>query len=103
MALRIQLKLRLHIRDGVFTEFFQETKFFSGGAPERSPAYQENNSKYTQSPFKKSGPLPIGLNNIARSYQDLLQEVTGPVRRLWLIEAQEGLILAMTSQDCLVH
>ena len=66
-------------------------------------AYQENNSEYTQSPFKKSGPLPIGLNNIARSYQDPLQEVAGPVRRLRLTGAQEGLILTMTSQDCLVH
>ena len=73
------------------------------GLQNAASAYQENNSEYTPSPFKKSGPLLIGLNNIARSYQDLLQEVTGPVRRLWLIEAQEGLILAMTSQDCLVH
>jgi hypothetical protein len=51
----------------------------------------------------KLGHFPIGLNNMARSYQDLLPEIAGPVRGLRLIRAQEGLILTMTSQDYLVH
>jgi hypothetical protein len=51
----------------------------------------------------KLGLLPIGLNNMARSYQDLLQEAVGSVRRVPLAGAQENLILTITPQDCLIH
>jgi hypothetical protein len=65
--------------------------------------HQKISSSLLQNPSRKLGPIPIGLNNMAKSYQDLLPEVAGPVRRIRLIGAQEGLILTMTSQDCLVH
>jgi hypothetical protein len=47
--------------------------------------------------------LPTGLNNVARAYQDLLRKAAGPVRRLRLTRAREGLVLTVTSQDCLLH
>jgi hypothetical protein len=40
---------------------------------------------------------------MAKSYQILLQEAAGSVRRVPLIGAQEGLILTITPHDCLVH
>jgi len=76
---------------------------FSMGLQNTASIHQKISSGLLQNPSMKLGPLPIGLNNIARSYQDPLQEVAGPVRRLRLTGAQEGLILTMTSQDCLVH
>jgi len=76
---------------------------FPMGLLNTASIHQKISSGLLQNPSMKLGPLPIGLNNIARSYQDLLQEVAGLVRRLRLTGAQEGLILTMTSQDCLVH
>jgi hypothetical protein len=40
---------------------------------------------------------------VARTYQDLLQKAADPVQRLRLTKAQEGLILTVTSKNCLVH
>jgi hypothetical protein len=40
---------------------------------------------------------------MARTYQDLLRKAAGPVWRLCLTGAQEGLVLTVTSKDCLVH
>jgi hypothetical protein len=65
--------------------------------------HQEINSSLLQNPSMKLGSFLIGLNNMARSYQDLLQEIVGPVRGLRLIGAQEGLILTMISEDYLVY
>jgi hypothetical protein len=65
--------------------------------------FQGINSSLFQGSSRKLGRLPIGLDNVARTYQDLLRETAGPVRRLWLTEVHEGLILTITSQDCLVH
>ena len=66
-------------------------------------AYQEYNSEYTQSPFKKSGPFPFGLHNMAKSYQARPEGSLDPVLRMPLKGAQEGLVLTITSQDCIVH
>ena len=66
-------------------------------------AYQEYNSEYTQSPFKKSGPFPFGLHNMAKSYQARLEGSLIPVLRMPLKGAQEGRVLTITSQDCIVH
>jgi hypothetical protein len=40
---------------------------------------------------------------MASTYQDLLQNTAGRVWRLHLTRAQEGLVLTVTSKDCLVH
>jgi hypothetical protein len=41
--------------------------------------YQEFNSGFLQSSFKKPDPFSLGLNNVATSYQALLQGSTSPV------------------------
>ena len=66
-------------------------------------AYQEDNSEYTQSLFKKSGPFPFRLQNMATSYQTRPEGSTNPVLRMPLKGAQEGLVLTITSQDYIVH
>jgi hypothetical protein len=40
---------------------------------------------------------------MVKSCQILLQEAAGSVREVPLTGAQEGLVLTMTPQDCLVH
>ena len=60
-------------------------------------ACQENNPEYTQSSFKKSGPFPFGLHNMAKSYQAQLEGSLDPVLRMPLKGAQEGLVLTITS------
>jgi hypothetical protein len=40
---------------------------------------------------------------MTRTYQDLLRNTAGRARRLHLTGAQEGLVLTVTSKDCLVH
>ena len=66
-------------------------------------AYQENNSENTQNLFKKSGLFPFGLHNMAKAYQARLEGSLDPVLRMPLKGAQEGLVLTITSQDCIVH
>ena len=66
-------------------------------------AYQEYNSEYNQSLFKKSGLFPFGLHNTATSYQARPKGSPDPVLRMPLEGAQEGLILTITSQDCIIH
>ena len=39
------------------------------GLQSAASAYQEYNSEYTQSPFKKSGPFSFELYNMGKSYQ----------------------------------
>jgi len=65
--------------------------------------YQEYNSEYTQNLFKKSDPFPLGLHNMATSYQTRPEGFLDPVLRMPLKGAQEGLVLTITSQDCIVH
>jgi len=66
-------------------------------------AYQEYNSEYTQSPFKKSGPFPFELHNMAKSYQARPEGSLDMVLRMPLKGAQEGLVLTITSQDYIIH
>jgi len=65
--------------------------------------YQEYYSEYTQNTSKKSGPLPFGLHNMATSNQTRPEGFLDPVLRMPLKGAQEGLVLTITSQDCIVH
>ena len=65
--------------------------------------YQEYNSKYTQSTLKKTGPFLFGLNNMETSYQAELERSLNPVLGIPLTGAQEGLVLTVTSQDCIIH
>ena len=37
MATRIRLEFKLHVRDEVLFEYFQETEFFFGRIPEHNP------------------------------------------------------------------
>ena len=66
-------------------------------------AYQDHDSGYTHSLFKKLGPIPFGLHNMATSYQARPEGSPDPVLRMPLEGAQEDLILTITSQDCIVH
>jgi hypothetical protein len=65
--------------------------------------HQETNSNLLQNSSIKLDLFPFGLNNMAKSCQILLQEAAGSVQRVPLIGAQEGLILTIIPQDCLVH
>jgi hypothetical protein len=76
---------------------------FPIGLRNAASTLQEINSILLQVSSRKLSRLPTRLNNVARAYQDLLQKVAGLVRRLRLTRAQEGLILTVTSQDCVVH
>ena len=66
-------------------------------------AYQGYNSEYIQSSFKKSEHFPFELYNIAKSYQAWPEGSLDPMLRMPLKGAQEGLVLTITSQDCIVH
>ena len=65
--------------------------------------YQEYYSEYTQSTSKKLGPLPFRLHNMATSYQTWPEGSTYLVLRMSLKGAQKGLVLTITSQDCIVY
>ena len=82
---------------------FEKPSSFPVGLQSVASAYQEYNSEYTQSLFKKSGPFPFELHNMATSYQTWSEGFLDPVLRMPLKEAQEGLVLTITSQDCIVH
>ena len=82
---------------------FEKPSSFPVGFQNVALAYQEYNSEYTQSLFKKSGPFPFGLHNMAKSYQARPEGSLDPVLRMPLKGAQEGLVLTITSQDCIVH
>ena len=66
-------------------------------------AYQEYNSEYTQNLFKKLDPFPLGFHNMATSNQARSGGFLDPVLRMPLKGAQEGLVLTITPQDCIVH
>jgi hypothetical protein len=61
---------------------------------------QEINSNLLQVSFKKLSRFPTRLNNMAKTYQG---SMAGWAQRLHLTGAQEGLVLTVTSKDCLVH
>jgi hypothetical protein len=83
--------------------FRDKPSSFPIGLWNAASTHQEINSNLLQVSSRKLGRLPTRLNNVARAYQDILQKVVGLVWRLHLIRAQEGLVLTITSQDCLVH
>jgi hypothetical protein len=64
---------------------------------------QNINSNLLQVSTGKLSHLPTRLNNMARAYQDLLQNTAGLAWRLHLTWAHEGLVLTITSKDYLVH
>ena len=82
---------------------FEKPSSFLTGFQGAASAYQEYNSEYTQIPFKKSGPFPFGLHNMAKSYQTWPEGSLNLVLRMPLKGAQEDLVLTITSQDCIVH
>ena len=73
------------------------------GLQNAASAYQENNSENTQNLFKKSDPFSFGPHNMAKSYQAWLEGSLDLVLRMPLKGAQQGLVLTITSQDCIVH
>jgi hypothetical protein len=83
--------------------FRDKPSSFPIGFQNAASTLQEINSNLFQGSSKKLGRLPTELDNVARTYQDLLRKAAGPVRRLRLTGAQEDLILTVTSQGCLVH
>jgi hypothetical protein len=76
---------------------------FPIGLQNTASILQNINSNLLQVFTRKLSHLPTGLNNVARAYQDLLQNMVGLAWRLCLTGAQEGLVLTITSKDCLVH
>ena len=82
---------------------FGKPSSFPMGLKNAALAYQEYNSEYTQSLSKKSSHFSFGLHNMATSYQTRPEGFLDPVLRMPLKGAQEGLVLTITSQDCIVH
>ena len=82
---------------------FGKLSSFPMGLKNTALAYQEYNSEYTQNLFKKPDPFPFGLHNTKTSYQTWPEGSLDPVLRMPLKGAQEGLVLTITSQDCIVH
>ena len=63
----------------------------------------QNNSDYPQNSLKKSSSFPFGLDNMVKSYQGQVERFFNPRLGIPLTGAQEGLVLTITSQDCIVH
>ena len=82
---------------------FENLSSFLMGLQNTASSYQEYNSECTQNLFKKSDLFPFGLHNMARSYQAQLEGSLDLVFRMPLKGAQEGLVLTITSQDCIIH
>jgi len=82
---------------------FEDPSSFPTGLQNAASAYQEYNSENTQNLFKKLDPFPFGLHNMAKSYQAWPKGPLNTVLRMPLKGAQEGLVLTITSQDCIVH
>ena len=82
---------------------FDDPSSFLMGLQNAASAYQEYNSENTQNLLKKSDPFPFGPHNMAKSYQARLEGSLDPMLRMPLKGAQEGLVLTITSQDCIAH
>ena len=82
---------------------FENPSSFPMGLQNAASAYQEYNTECTQNPFKKSDLIPFELHNMAKSYQARLEGSLDLVLRMPLKGALEGLVLTITSQDCIVH
>ena len=81
-ALRIRFKLRLCIRDGVLSEFFRETKFFSDGTLERGLDLSRIQLRVHSESFQEVRSFPFELHNMAKSYQAPLEGSLYPVLRM---------------------
>jgi hypothetical protein len=76
---------------------------FPNGLWNTASTLQEISSNLLQVSSKKLSRFLTGLNNVTKTYQGLLQSMAGWAQRLYLTEAQEGLVLTVTPEDCLVH
>jgi hypothetical protein len=83
--------------------FYGKPDSFPMGLQNTVSIHQEINSSLLQNSSIRLGPFPFGLNNVAKSCQILLQEAAGSVLWVPLVGAQEGLVLTITPQDCLIH
>ena len=63
----------------------------------------QNNSDYPQNFFKRQSSFPFGLDNTTKSYQGQFERSFKSTLGIPLTGAQEGLVLTITSQDCIVH
>ena len=63
----------------------------------------QNNSDYPQSSFKRPSSFPFGLDNTTKSYQGQFERSFKSTLGIPLTGAQEGLVLTITSQDCIIH
>jgi hypothetical protein len=80
-----------------------ESSSFPIGLRNAASTLQEINSNLFQVSSKKLGHLLTGLNNVAKTYQDSLRGMNGRIQKLQLTGAQEGLMLTVTPEECLVH
>jgi hypothetical protein len=76
---------------------------FPIGLRNAASTLQEIGSNLLQVSSKKLGRFPTELNNMAKTYQNLLQGMARRTQKLHLTRAQEGLVLTVTPKDCLVH
>jgi hypothetical protein len=83
--------------------FGNELSSFLIGLRNAASTLQEINSNLLQVSSKKLGHFPTELNNMAKTYQNSLRGLTRRIQKLHLIGAQEGLMLTVTLEDCLVY
>ena len=104
--------LRLHASDSnsgsaseteSYLSSFRKPSSFPIRFRNTTSTYQEYNSEYTQSTLKKTGPFPFGLDNMETSYRAQFERSLNPVLGIPLTGAQKGLVLTVTSQDCIIH
>lgn len=78
---------------------------FPFGLRNTAVTYRDHNpdtsSRYNSATHPST--FPLGFSNSMSTFQDQLWNQVGPMRRISLIGAQEGLVLTITPQDCLVH
>ena len=65
-----------------FPSSFGKPSSFPVGLKNVALTYQEYNSEYTQNLFKKSDPFPLGFHNMATSYQTWPEGFLDPVLRM---------------------
>jgi hypothetical protein len=83
--------------------FKNKPRPFPIGLQNVASTLQEISSNLLQVSSKKLSRFPTELNNVTKTYQGLLRSMAGRAQRLHLTRAQEGLVLTVTPEDCLVH
>ena len=73
------------------------------GLQNAASAYQETQLGEHSESFQEVRSFSFELHNMAKAYQAWLEGSLDPVLRMPLKGAQEGLVLTITSQDCIVH